>query len=76
MKDPQQASLLELCQQGIGVYSPHTAVDAAEGGVNDYLVDMVLRVDIKDVVVEEARPIIPLNPPVQGAIFRLLVRGL
>jgi putative NIF3 family GTP cyclohydrolase 1 type 2 len=37
LQDPQQASLLKLCAKGIGVYSPHTSVDGAVGGVNDWL---------------------------------------
>ncbi|KAL7271141.1 NGG1 interacting factor 3 [Rhizina undulata] len=37
--DTQQESLLRLVQAGISVYSPHTAVDAAIGGVNDWLAD-------------------------------------
>ena len=36
---PQNASLLTLIQAGIAVYSPHTAADAATGGVNDWLAD-------------------------------------
>jgi dinuclear metal center YbgI/SA1388 family protein len=36
-KDPQQTSLLKLVKAGISVYCPHTAVDAAVGGVNDWL---------------------------------------
>jgi len=35
----QQLSLLRLAQEGISVYSPHTAVDAA--GLNDWLADIV-----------------------------------
>lgn len=35
--DPQQKSLLRLARAGISVYCPHTAVDAAVGGVNDWL---------------------------------------
>ena len=66
MKDPQQASLLELCQKGIGVYSPHTSVDGAEGGVNDFLVDVVSSIDIQGLYVEESKPIIPLKTPVPG----------
>lgn len=38
-KDPQQRSLLKLIQNNISVYSPHTAVDSAKGGVNDFLAD-------------------------------------
>jgi len=37
----QQSSLLRLAQEGISVYSPHTAVDAAVGGLNDWLADIV-----------------------------------
>ncbi|KAF3920237.1 hypothetical protein AA313_de0207496 [Arthrobotrys entomopaga] len=33
----QQMTLLRLAQAGISVYSPHTAVDAVKGGVNDWL---------------------------------------
>lgn len=41
LDDPQQASLLKLCAKGIGVYSPHTSVDGAVGGVNDWLASVV-----------------------------------
>ena len=34
--DPQQRSLIKLIQNKISVYSPHTAVDSAKGGVNDF----------------------------------------
>lgn len=36
-QDPQQKSILRLVTQGISVYSPHTAVDAARYGVTDWL---------------------------------------
>lgn len=39
--DPQQASLLRLASEGISVYCPHTAVDAVEGGMADWLADVV-----------------------------------
>lgn len=35
--NPQHKSAIELIQEGISVYCPHTAVDAAKGGVNDWL---------------------------------------
>lgn len=47
-KDPQQTSLIKLARQGISVYCPHTAVDAAVGGVNDWLVDMLAQGNDKD----------------------------
>lgn len=41
LANSQQSSLLRLAQEGISVYSPHTAVDAAPGGLNDWLADIV-----------------------------------
>ncbi|KAK4218347.1 protein NIF3 [Rhypophila decipiens] len=41
LADPQQRILLKLAQNNIAVYSPHTAIDAAPGGMNDWLADMV-----------------------------------
>ena len=38
LSNPLQASLLQCVQAGISVYSPHTALDATRGGVNDWLV--------------------------------------
>ncbi|KXT01741.1 hypothetical protein AC578_2736 [Pseudocercospora eumusae] len=39
--DTQQQSLLRLAAEGISVYSPHTAVDCARGGLGDWLADIV-----------------------------------
>ncbi|KAL8974322.1 MAG: hypothetical protein Q9197_001442 [Variospora fuerteventurae] len=41
LADSQQQSLLRLALEGISVYSPHTAVDAASGGLADWLADIV-----------------------------------
>ncbi|OQN99159.1 hypothetical protein B0A48_15008 [Cryoendolithus antarcticus] len=41
LKDTQQNSLLRLAAEGISVYSPHTAVDCARGGLGDWLADIV-----------------------------------
>ena len=35
-------SLIRLAQNNIAVYSPHTALDAAPGGINDWLADSVI----------------------------------
>ncbi|SGZ51914.1 CIC11C00000003091 [Sungouiella intermedia] len=43
-KDPQQRSLIKLIQNNISVYSPHTAIDSAKGGVNDFLADGITKV--------------------------------
>ena len=41
LANTQQQSLLRLALEGISVYSPHTAVDAAPGGLGDWLADIV-----------------------------------
>merc|ERR1711977_113168 len=41
LANTQQNSLLRLASEGISVYSPHTAVDAAPGGLNDWLADII-----------------------------------
>ncbi|KAF2274841.1 NGG1p interacting factor 3 [Westerdykella ornata] len=40
-EDTQQQTLLRLASHGISVYSPHTAVDAAPGGLGDWLADIL-----------------------------------
>lgn len=39
--DPKGRTLLGVLETGIPVYSPHTALDATEGGVTDWLCDML-----------------------------------
>lgn len=41
LSDPHQRIILQLVQNNIAVYSPHTAVDAAPGGMADWLADML-----------------------------------
>ncbi|KAI1464846.1 NGG1p interacting factor 3 [Daldinia caldariorum] len=41
-KDPTQTLLLRLVAERISVYCPHTAMDAASGGLNDWLCDILL----------------------------------
>ncbi|EOD49858.1 NGG1p interacting factor 3 NIF3 [Neofusicoccum parvum] len=41
LANSQQQSLLRLASKGISVYCPHTAVDAAPGGLGDWLADIV-----------------------------------
>lgn len=59
--DPQQRSLIKLIQNNISVYSPHTAVDSAKGGVNDFLADGIL-----EGFREETREVIEKNPEQEG----------
>ncbi|KAI1339701.1 GTP cyclohydrolase 1 type 2/Nif3 [Xylariaceae sp. FL0016] len=59
-KDPMQAQLLRLIAARIAVYCPHTAMDAANGGLNDWLCDIILADDtqVQRTVVE------PITKPV------------
>ncbi|KAK0725373.1 GTP cyclohydrolase 1 type 2/Nif3 [Lasiosphaeris hirsuta] len=41
LADPQQRTVLLLAQNNIAVYSPHTAIDAAPGGMGDWLADIL-----------------------------------
>ncbi|MFA7256014.1 MAG: Nif3-like dinuclear metal center hexameric protein [Kiritimatiellales bacterium] len=38
--NPQARTAMRLIEKGIGVYSPHTALDAAPGGVNNWLASL------------------------------------
>ncbi|GIW75476.1 MAG: GTP cyclohydrolase 1 type 2 [Phycisphaerae bacterium] len=51
--------LLNTIRNGIAIYSPHTALDVAEGGTNDVLADLLGLVD--------RQPLKPINPPVTQA---------
>ncbi|KAI0433160.1 GTP cyclohydrolase 1 type 2/Nif3 [Xylaria sp. FL1042] len=65
-KDPMQAQLLRLVAAGISVYCPHTAVDAAVGGLNDWLCDILIDGD-KEVKRTVAEPISwPLPQSLEG----------
>ena len=63
MEDTQQRSLLQLCAAGVGVYSPHTSLDGAVGGINDWLASIVIAGDKA-----ELSPIIPC-PGVEGSHY-------
>ncbi|KAI0534199.1 GTP cyclohydrolase 1 type 2/Nif3 [Xylaria digitata] len=65
-KDPMQTQLLRLITAGISVYCPHTAVDAAVGGLNDWLCDILIDGD-KEIKRTVAEPISqPLPEGLQG----------
>jgi putative NIF3 family GTP cyclohydrolase 1 type 2 len=42
LADPIQASLLRCAADGVAVFSPHTALDSAQGGINDFLAEAIL----------------------------------
>ncbi|KAI9685178.1 MAG: hypothetical protein M1822_004765 [Bathelium mastoideum] len=47
LANSQQQSLLRLAAEGISVYCPHTAIDAAPGGLGDWLADIVTGTPVK-----------------------------
>ncbi|KAF2835581.1 NGG1p interacting factor 3 [Patellaria atrata CBS 101060] len=64
LADTQQQSLLRLAAEGISVYSPHTAIDAADGGLGDWLADIITGTPItRDGEDELSLEPIPENPP-------------
>ncbi|KAF2711749.1 NGG1p interacting factor 3 [Pleomassaria siparia CBS 279.74] len=52
LANSQQQTLLRLASHGISVYSPHTAVDAAPGGLGDWLADIVTGTKTNSVVAD------------------------
>ncbi|MCC5848697.1 MAG: Nif3-like dinuclear metal center hexameric protein [Verrucomicrobia bacterium] len=49
LADPLTRSLLQLLEAGVAVYSPHTALDAAPGGVSDWLCKAVSCAEIEPI---------------------------
>ncbi|KAI5982854.1 GTP cyclohydrolase 1 type 2/Nif3 [Pisolithus marmoratus] len=58
LANPLQASLLRLAAVGVSVYSPHTALDAVKGGINDFLASGLLDIDASTTGVEEFVPVL------------------
>lgn len=46
-RDPKQRLVLRAAAAGAAIHSPHTALDAAEGGINDWLAEGVGRGDVR-----------------------------
>ncbi|MFH0945440.1 MAG: Nif3-like dinuclear metal center hexameric protein, partial [Planctomycetota bacterium] len=57
-REPAERVLLAAISAGIAIYSPHTAVDAAPGGVNDWLADG-LGAGLKRSLVLPRAPVVP-----------------
>jgi putative NIF3 family GTP cyclohydrolase 1 type 2 len=70
LEDSQQRSLLRLVAGGVGIYSPHTSIDGAVGGINDWLVEV-----IRGYVTGEVETIVPVTG-VEGNTARCIYRGL
>ncbi|TAQ89891.1 hypothetical protein B7494_g1755 [Chlorociboria aeruginascens] len=78
LSNSQQTTLLRLAQEGISVYSPHTAVDAAPGGLNDWLADIITisnpgqnKIPHTQSVI---KPVKDAPPSLQGAGYGKIVR--
>ncbi|EPY42183.1 NGG1 interacting factor 3 [Angomonas deanei] len=41
LRDEKQKIILRTIRAGMSIYSPHTSLDAAEGGINDWLASLV-----------------------------------
>jgi dinuclear metal center YbgI/SA1388 family protein len=59
---PQARAAMRIIPHGIAVYSPHTALDAAPGGVNDWLADALGEGDIYCDECTSARMVEPARP--------------
>lgn len=62
-EDVTSRILLALAANGVAVYAPHTACDAASGGVNDWLISV-----FDCAVVKACKPCDPSEPSIQGPI--------
>ncbi|CAJ1021762.1 NIF3 (NGG1p interacting factor 3), putative [Leishmania lindenbergi] len=41
LQDPKQRIILQAASAGMSIYAPHTSLDAADGGINDWLASLV-----------------------------------
>ena len=55
-RDPIQRIVVEAIRNSIAVYSPHTALDAMPGGVNDWLADGLGDADVQALQHQESLP--------------------
>lgn len=68
--NPQARTAMRLIEKGIGVYSPHTALDAAPGGVNDWLANLFG----SEVSEEGLARIVKLDKPMSFPMFGKTVK--
>ncbi|KAK9480651.1 GTP cyclohydrolase 1 type 2/Nif3 [Lipomyces japonicus] len=71
LSNTQQRSLLRLVQAGISVYSPHTAVDAQVGGMNDWLAEVAVGINHPDLI--QSNNVIEKNSEAEYTGFGRLV---
>jgi dinuclear metal center YbgI/SA1388 family protein len=73
--DPRQRTLLEAAQAGIALLSPHTALDAVQGGVNDWLAEGIAGGADKFARGASCAPLRPAAAPGEGAGRLLVLRA-
>jgi dinuclear metal center YbgI/SA1388 family protein len=61
LKNPKQEIVLRTVAEGMSIFSPHTSLDAAKGGMNDWLASIV------DPLSERVFPIVPTAGVEMGA---------
>jgi putative NIF3 family GTP cyclohydrolase 1 type 2 len=71
LANPLQKSLLLCAAAGVSVYSPHTALDTVQGGINDWLASGLVNAHVKGEV-EPLNPIIGPNGELEGGTGRLV----
>lgn len=67
--DPRSSGLVGLMRAGIAVYSPHTALDAAPGGVADWLADVAAG----DAAIVERAALEPVRAHEGGGSHKIVV---
>lgn len=70
--DPRQAALLGAAQAGIALLSPHTALDAVKGGVNDWLAEGIAGGPAALALSECFEPLRPASSLPAGEAFKLV----
>ena len=71
--DPRQRLLLDAAQAGIALLSPHTALDAVKGGVNDWLAEGIAGGADALALSAGFEPLRPASLLPRGEAFKLVV---
>jgi putative NIF3 family GTP cyclohydrolase 1 type 2 len=72
LANPLQASLLRCAAAGISVYSPHTALDAVWGGINDWLADGLVEASNNSATVGTLKGALDPNWQLEGGEGRVV----
>ena len=72
--DHDGAKVIKLCRAGVSAMAFHTRIDAAEGGVNDMLAQLVGLEEIEIAGEERIMRVGNLQAPVEAAVFAACVK--